>query len=76
MPVDNCPEAEATFLAANRDWARTADPALLASLSKINVSLEELNQLDYQVNVGGLSPRAAVEQYLAARPGLLERWTD
>ncbi|MEM9012485.1 MAG: glycine betaine ABC transporter substrate-binding protein [Pseudomonadota bacterium] len=67
---------EATFLAANRAWARSADPALLSALSRINVSLEDLNRLDYQVNVEGMAPRAAVEAYLEARPGLLERWTD
>ncbi|MEM6868898.1 MAG: glycine betaine ABC transporter substrate-binding protein [Cyanobacteria bacterium P01_C01_bin.121] len=66
---------EATFLVANADWAREADPALLASLGRINVSLQDLNELDYQVNVEGVDPRAAVDAYFAARPGLLEDWT-
>ncbi|MGF1521133.1 MAG: glycine betaine ABC transporter substrate-binding protein [Leptolyngbyaceae cyanobacterium] len=66
---------EATFLVANADWAREADPALLTSLSRINISLQDLNELDYQVNVEGLTARAAVEAYFEARPGLLEEWT-
>ncbi|MEM8809681.1 MAG: glycine betaine ABC transporter substrate-binding protein [Cyanobacteria bacterium P01_G01_bin.38] len=65
---------ESTFLVANADWAREADPALITSLSRINVSLQDLNELDYQVNVEGLSARAAVEAYFAERPGLLEEW--
>ncbi len=66
---------EATFLVANSDWARQSDPNLLASLSRINLSLDDLNQIDYQVNVDGLTPRAAVENYFQDNPGLLESWT-
>lgn len=66
---------EATFLLANRAWARNADARLLSALSRVNIGLEDLNDLDFQVNMGGRSPREAVDAYLAERPGLLAEWT-
>ncbi len=65
---------EATFLVTNKDFINGASPRVLEILSKIQLDIDTLNELDYQVNVLERDTKSLVKEWMESNRDNIEEW--
>jgi glycine betaine/proline transport system substrate-binding protein len=61
-------------LVASRAWLERAPPATVHGLSRMQLGLEAVADMDYRVNVRGMTPRDAAAAWMSEHADVVESW--
>ncbi len=68
--------ANTAYLIANKTFAASMLPRQREMLSRIELSVKTVTELDYQVNVGGMTPRAAARRWISEHADTVGYWIN
>ena len=68
--------ANTAYLVANKTFAASMPPKQREMLSRIELSVKAVTELDYQVNVGGMTARAAARRWISEHSDTVGYWIN
>jgi len=69
-------EADTAWLVAHKSASSKIPKHILAVLKRMEFSVKWITELDYMVNVEGLSPREAARVWMTSHPYTVDYWID
>ena len=69
-------ESDTAWLIAHKSAKKKMGPVGFGVLEKMELSLKSVNEIDYRVNIGKLSPRDAARLWMGAHPYTIEYWLE
>ena len=67
---------DTAWLIANKRTKRKIGPTGFGVLQKMELSLKSVNEIEYRINIGKLSPHDAARAWMGAHPYTVEYWTE